>query len=149
MVTAVLLLSTEILSKKQIGNPLEEVDTKKALTMGLAQAVAVIPGISRSGSTICAGVLSGAGRENVAKFSFLMSVPVILGSSAVSALEISSLQIDVLPVLLGMAAAFVTGLFAIKLMMKVIKKSNYKWFSAYLFALFALTFVNIFIVRLW
>lgn len=149
LITAVALLATEIISKKDIGTPSEEVDAKKALTMGLAQAVAVIPGISRSGSTICAGVLSGARREAVAKFSFLMSVPVILGSSAVSALEITALQIDALPVFFGMAAAFITGFFAIKLMMKVIQKSNYKWFSAYLFALFALTFTNIFIVRIW
>lgn len=149
LITAVVLLLTEIISKKNIGTPAEEVDSKKALAMGLAQAVAVIPGISRSGSTICAGVLSEAKREAVAKFSFLMSVPVILGSSAVSALEISTLQIDALPLLLGMASAFVTGILSIKLMMKAIKKSNYKWFSAYLFLLFALVFTNIFIARIW
>jgi undecaprenyl-diphosphatase len=85
----------------------------------------------------------------VAKFSFLMSVPVILGSSAVSALKISTLQIDALPLLLGMASAFVTGILSIKLMMKAIKKSNYRWFSAYLFLLFALVFTNIFIARIW
>jgi undecaprenyl-diphosphatase len=149
LITAVVLLLTEIISKKNIGTPAEEVDSKKALAMGLAQAVAVIPGISRSGSTICAGVLSEAKREAVAKFSFLMSVPVILGSSAVSALEISTLQIDALPLLLGMASAFVTGILSIKLMMKAIKKSNYRWFSAYLFLLFALVFTNIFIARIW
>lgn len=150
-ITAVLLFVTEYIDKKnnipaENANP---IDAKKSLIMGIAQSVAVIPGISRSGSTICSGILTGADKKSVAKFSFLMSMPVILGSAVVSAFDIGSASFDVLPLIIGMAAAFVTALFAIKIMMKVIQKSNYKWFALYLFIISAVTFVNTFVTKLW
>lgn len=138
-VTAVLLLACEIASKRR-KNPRVALGWKSAVSMGMMQAVAVLPGISRSGSTIAAGVLTGAKTEEVAKFSFLMSIPVILGSVAVSlkdvvqnASAVSALGADgVIAVIVGVVCAAVSGLFAIRVMLNVIGKANYKWFSLYL-----------------
>jgi len=176
LATAVLLAVTEIIStkrakaapKKQEAQPdgagnadacetrnaaapqyAGSIGIKTAAIMGLAQAAAVIPGLSRSGATICAGVLSGAKREKAAKFSFFMSVPIILGSALYSLVKgggAAAAGISPLAVIAGMAAAAGAGFFAIKLMMKVISKSNYKWFSVYLAALFAGTLVYYYII---
>lgn len=139
--TALLLLISEAIAKgrRSEGRPL---GVKTGVCMGLMQAVAVIPGISRSGSTVAAGVCAGAKTEEVASFSFLMSIPVILGSAAVSAkdlffgAETAALgAADILCVSVGMAFAALSGFFAIRLMLKVISKGNYKWFAAYLLLL--------------
>lgn len=142
--TATLLLVTEIVAKRR-QNALP-VCLKTVIPMGLAQAVAVLPGISRSGSTICAGTIAGCQREEVAKFSFIMSIPVILGSFVVElASGIASGEIAQSfaeggatlgwSVALGFIVSAAAGLFAIKIMLKVIQKANYKWFSVYLLAL--------------
>lgn len=142
--TAVLLLVTEIVAKRR--ENLLPLSFKTVIPMGLAQAVAVLPGISRSGSTICAGTLAGCQKEEVAKFSFIMSIPVILGSFIVElASGIASGEIGQSfseggatlgwSVALGFIVSAAAGLFAIKIMLKVIKKANYKWFSAYLTAM--------------
>ena len=142
--TAVLLFVTEMVAKRRVSAlPL---CFKTVIPMGLAQAVAVLPGISRSGSTICAGTLAGCDREQVAKFSFMMSIPVILGSFVVElASGIASGEISQSfaengaklgwSVALGFIGSAVAGLFAIKVMLKVIRKANYKWFSLYLLLL--------------
>jgi undecaprenyl-diphosphatase len=123
---------------------------KGALLMGLFQGAAVVPGISRSGSTICGGMLYGVKRDRVAEFSFLMSIPIIAGSAFVKLISLDSLaNIYVLPTLFGMLAAGISGYFAIRLMIKLINKINFKYFSFYLFALFALTFLNSFVVTIW
>ncbi|MGN0822878.1 MAG: undecaprenyl-diphosphate phosphatase [Candidatus Gallimonas sp.] len=140
--TALILLLCEFVAKRR-KNPGLPLCWRTTVPMGLMQAIAVIPGISRSGSTIAAGVFAGADTKNVAKFSFLMSIPVILGSVVVSlkdvAGETSALSTmgatGVIAVLLGVLFAALAGLFAIKLMLKVIGKANYKWFSLYLVAL--------------
>lgn len=138
-VTATVLFVTEMIAKRRKAElPL---CLRTVIPMGLAQAVAILPGISRSGSTICAGTLAGGKSEEVAKFSFLMSIPVILGSflvSLVKGLINGEIQQDFsLPdygwcVALGFIISAVSGLFAIKVMLKAIQKANYKWFSLYL-----------------
>ncbi len=141
MVTAIVLFVTEMVVKRRKNElPL---CWKTVLPMAFAQAVAVIPGISRSGSTICAGTLAGAKSEEVAKFSFLMSIPVILGSFVVSlakGLYKGEIQQEFAAngatygwaIALGFIISVIAGLFAIKVMLKVIQKANYKWFSLYL-----------------
>ena len=140
-VTATVLFVTEIFAKKRQNElPL---CWRTVIPMGLAQAIAVLPGISRSGSTICAGTLAGGKSEEVAKFSFLMSIPVILGSFVVSlakGLYKGDIQADFAAngsvygwcIALGFIISAISGLFAIKVMLKVIQKANYKWFSLYL-----------------
>lgn len=111
--------------------------------MGLAQAVAILPGISRSGSTICAGTIAGGKSSDVAKFSFLMSIPVILGSFVVELFKgirdgtiaqnfSDGGSIFGWSVAIGFVVSAVSGLFAIRVMLKAIQKANYKWFSLYL-----------------
>lgn len=137
--TAFLLLLTEFVSSLQKRRA--SLNWRHSVSMGFAQAIALFPGISRSGSTIAAGVISGAKREEVAKFSFLMSIPVILGSLAsevyhlIKLAEGASVAIEasgISGMLAGVVVSAVAGFFAIKVMMKVIQKSNYKWFSLYL-----------------
>lgn len=152
LITAIVLFSTEMIEKsnrKKMADGEQSINAKKSLIMGIAQSIAVIPGISRSGSTICAGILSGGDKKSVAKFSFLMSMPIIFGSSVVSIFDMPNASIELLPVLVGMAAAFFTALFAIKVMMVIIQKSNYKWFAFYLVIISIITFINTFITPIW
>ena len=140
-VTATVLFITEVFAKRRQNElPL---CWRTVIPMGLAQAVAILPGISRSGSTICAGSLAGGKSEEVAKFSFLMSIPVILGSFIISlakGLYRGEIQADFSAngatygwcIALGFIISAISGLFAIKVMLKVIQKANYKWFSLYL-----------------
>ncbi len=133
LISAILLLVSEQLSKKK---EKKEMTYKTAFIMGIAQGFAVFPGISRSGSTISAGLLSGGEKESVAKFSFLMSIPIIFLSLIMEIYEIVTgslkLQIQILPTILAFVSAFVVGIFAIKLMIKLTVKSSLKWFSLYL-----------------
>lgn len=141
LITAALLFITEMIAKRRKNTlPL---CWKTVIPMGLAQAVAILPGISRSGSTICAGTLAGAKSEEVAKFSFLMSIPVILGSFVIElykGISKGTIQqnftdggaIFAWSVALGFIVSAIAGLFAIRVMLQAIKKANYKWFSLYL-----------------
>ena len=130
LISAVLLFITEIFSKKQTN---AEIDYKTAFIMGIAQGFAVFPGISRSGSTICAGLLCNKDKAQVAKFSFLMSIPIIFLSLIMEVYEICAggLSINFSPwaIAASFAVAFVVGIFAIKLMVKLTVKSNLKCFS--------------------
>lgn len=133
VVSAVLLFVSEMLSKKK---PTKDMDFKTAIIMGIAQGFAVFPGISRSGSTISAGLLNGNKKEDVAKFSFIMSIPIIVLSMLMEIYDIVSdkvaLKIDILPTILAFVTAFIVGIFAIKWMIKLTEKSSLKWFSLYL-----------------
>lgn len=107
---------------------------KNTLVMGLAQGVAIVPGLSRSGTVISSGCFMGVERSQNANFTFLMSIPVILGAALVSGLDLleAGITVEILPLLFGILTAAITGYIAIKVMLKVIKKANYKWFSLYL-----------------
>jgi len=106
---------------------------KSAILIGIAQAIAILPGISRSGATISTSVLLGIDRERAARFSFLMVVPLILGKMAKDLLDggIAESQMDILPLILGAVAAFVSGLVACQWMISLVKKSQLKYFSFY------------------
>ena len=142
--TAILLLVTEIYAKRRNKEKELPLCWRTTISMGCAQAVAALfPGLSRSGTTICAGVLAGGRSDELSKFSFLMSIPVILGSFAVSLLkgamdgELTSSFTAMGPnagwcIAIGFIVAAVSGLFAIKVMLGAIRKANYKWFSLYL-----------------
>lgn len=148
LITAIMLLITEYVGKKYPkDNPL---DIKVSLIMGAAQAVAIVPGISRSGATISGGVYAGASRTTVAKFSFLMSIPVILGSAFVEVIKVENWNaVPALAVIMGMISAAISGYLAVRLMLNLIKKCNYKWFSLYLGVLTVITFINEIIIPLW
>jgi len=136
-----MLLLTECLSKRKIADgsllikeEKGEIRLKTALVMGLSQAGALFPGISRSGTVICGGVLAKGNREKVAKFAFFMSVPVILGAALLEGIEGIRVGETIFSwnILFGMMAAYISGILALNLMLKVIAKVNFKWFSLYL-----------------
>jgi len=122
----------------------KEVSYSNALIIGLAQAIAIIPGISRSGATISTSVMLGIDKESSAKFSFLMVVPLILGKMAKDVLDGGfAVNTDsALPYLAGFIAALITGIVACKWMISIVKNSQLKYFAYYCFAigLIAITF---------
>ena len=107
---------------------------KSSIIMGVAQSIAIVPGLSRSGTVISSGTLAKLSSEDNASFAFLMSIPVILGAALISGYKVIKvgIQVDVVPLIFGVVTASITGYIAIKGMLKLIKKANYKWFSLYL-----------------
>jgi len=140
IVTAILLtlssihsLNLKLLNFKLLtSNPMT---WKSALFMGIAQAIAVLPGLSRSGTTIATGLLAGVKKEEVAKFSFLMVLIPILGETALSTLKGDfSAAVSGIPtgsLCIGFFAAYLSGCFACKLMIELIKRTNLLWFALY------------------
>lgn len=120
----------------------KDVTFKDAVIIGLAQAVAILPGISRSGATISTSVLLGIDREKSARFSFLMVVPLILGKMAKDLLDGDFGGTISLPELgIGFIAAFFTGIAACVWMIKLVKKAELKWFAYYCFAVAAVVLI--------
>lgn len=109
------------------------VSYKDAIIIGLAQAIAILPGISRSGATISTSVLLGIDRTRATRFSFLMVVPLILGKMAKDLLssDFTTAGVSVLPVTVGFIASFITGLLACTWMIKLVRKSKLSYFSIY------------------
>ena len=113
----------------------KQVGFGQAAIIGISQAIAILPGISRSGATISTSVLLGIDREKAARFSFLMVVPLILGKIAKDLLDgnISSELTNVMPLTVGFTAAFISGLIACTWMISLVKKSQLRYFSYYCF----------------
>ena len=132
LVTALLLFLSETLGRRKAGEG-GPVTWKSALWMGLAQAVAVIPGLSRSGSTIATGLLCGVKKSEVAQFSFLMVLIPILGEAFLDVVggDAAASTAGALPLAVGFLAAFVSGLFACRVMIALVKKARLKWFALY------------------
>jgi len=105
----------------------EKIGFKEALLIGCSQAFAVIPGFSRSGTTILAGRLLGLSREAVTKFTFLLSVPIIAGATI---LKVPELTIS-LEVVIGIFTAFIVGVFSIKFLLNYVKKNDFALFAYY------------------
>ncbi|MCD8308264.1 MAG: undecaprenyl-diphosphate phosphatase [Clostridia bacterium] len=141
LISAVLLAAAQIYAKRK--NPSLPLCKKSAAAMGIAQAVAILPGISRSGATVAAGTLAGADRVQAANFSFLMSIPVIAGSFVITLIkgivggELAATFVNAgsgfgVCVAVGIAAAAVSGFAAIKVMLKAATKAGYTPFIIYL-----------------
>lgn len=145
LITGVLLiLSDKINTNRRSIKALGFLD---ALVVGVTQAMAVFPGISRSGSTISASLLRGMTREDAAKFSFLMSIPAALGAMAFRVLrivtgEIAWVDMNLLNLVAGFVAAAVSGYLSINFMMRLIKTARLKYFALfYVFGLAGLIFL--------
>lgn len=125
----------------------KEVSYPNAFLIGIAQAVAIIPGISRSGATISTSVLLGIDKVSSARFSFLMVVPLILGKMAKDILDggFSLGESSSLPYVAGFFAALITGIFACKWMINIVKNSQLKYFAYYCFlvGLIAIMFTQV------
>lgn len=111
-----------------------KVTTKSALVMGCMQALAILPGVSRSGSTIAGGLLCGVERRQAANFAFLMSIPMIIGSAIFEGKNVMEMGIENVPVIsvvVGTAAAAVSGFFAVKFMLNLIQRKKLFGFALY------------------
>jgi undecaprenyl-diphosphatase len=131
IVTSLLLASTYLVKSNR-----RKIGFLDSFIIGIAQAIAVIPGISRAGATISTGLLIGNKREAVTKFSFLMALIPILGANGKDLLDkqlISQTTIGAVPLIIGFLAAFAAGLFACKWMIGIVNKGNLYYFSIYCF----------------
>ena len=130
-INGILLLCADRFAKKK---KTEQLSPKGALGVGIFQLLAVIPGLSRSGSTISGGMLFGLSRENAVRFSFLMSVPAILGANIMNIPDAFSSDIDTGVwgyYLIGMLAALVAGFFAMRLLAYISAKEKFGFFAYY------------------
>ena len=138
MITGVLLWIGN--KKKSSGNKnISEITYKDAIIIGLAQAIAIFPGISRSGLTVIAGLSRNLNREFAAKYSFILSVPIILGASMFKIWELSSLDINIYILILSGLMATVTSYGAMKIFITLLKNRKIYFFSYYLWTLSVLT----------
>jgi undecaprenyl-diphosphatase len=128
IVTAVLLWLAD-----RARNTGKKVTFKNAFIIGIAQAIAILPGISRSGATISTSVLLGNDKSKAARFSFLMVVPLIFGKIGKDILsgDLSTHTANISVLSLGFIAAFISGLFACTWMISLVRKSKLRWFALY------------------
>lgn len=140
VVTAALLFFSDMASKPGRKSVVVPENTYRngisywqAAAVGLGQAFAVIPGLSRSGTTISTGLICGIRREVMAQFSFLMVLIPILGEAFLEVVggDFSSSSVGALPLILGFLSAFLSGLFACKVMIALVKKAKLSWFALY------------------
>lgn len=135
LITAVLLLILEAASGRKDKPGKNRPGWLNAIVMGCFQAVALLPGVSRSGSSITGGVVSGLDRKAAAKFSFMMSAPAIAGSLLLEGKDAikngTFKSIELVPTLIGVIVACVTGYLAIRFMLKLISKVSMGWFAVY------------------
>ncbi|GHV36719.1 undecaprenyl-diphosphatase [Bacteroidia bacterium] len=135
LLTAVLLTLSHFIAKyyEKRDRKSKTINFLNAFVIGISQAIAVVPGLSRSGTTIATGLILGVKREEVAKFSFLMVIIPIVGEAMLDILGGSfvSSGINILPMVIGFVAAFASGLLACKFMLVIVKKAKLWWFAVY------------------
>jgi len=148
VLTGTLLLVTDRRKRTRIG--LRGFSLWQAGLVGLAQSAAIMPGISRSGATICVAILIGLRRRWAVEFSFLIAVPAIVGATLVKIVkdfgQISASELSLGAVLVGMATAAIAGIAALKLLMKTTRRAKLKFFAIYCYILAG--FVLIYFLRI-
>ena len=142
LVTALLLIFSYYAKPRQKDN----LSKRDAFIIGVAQARAVLPGLSRSGSTIATGLLLGNKKERLAQFSFLMVIPPILGEALLDVLKAVKGEavlggIELLPLCVGFVAAFLSGCFACKWMINIVKRGKLVYFGVYCIIVALITIV--------
>jgi undecaprenyl-diphosphatase len=135
--TGILLWWTDTLSRRTIG--LRSIDTKVAVAIGAGQGLALMPGLSRSGTTIAFALFAGLKRRWAAEYSFFIAFPTILGASAVQGLEVARapepMTLSWLPIAVGFVVAAIVGIFALKLVLRLLYRARFRYFSFYVWAL--------------
>jgi len=157
LLTAAVLVTFEFFGRRNekrhfaVRNEEKNINYFIAFITGIGQAVAIMPGISRSGLTISSSRIFGIKREKAIRFSFLISIPVIFGSFILEFVdflktrETAVSDISVIPLIVGFIAAFVSGLFAIKFLMKISAKRNLNFFAIYCIILSLVFFIVYFL----
>ena len=143
VVTGGLLLLAE-----KLGSGDRNLTTKNSLIVGLAQALAILPGVSRSGATIATSLVLGLDKAQAARFSFLMVLPLIFGKIAKDLLggDVVFSQSEIAPLIAGSIAAFVVGMLACKWMIAIVRRSQLSYFAFYCFALAAIVYISFFFI---
>ncbi len=137
-ITGVLMVVLNCYQKSAKYNALGEIGYKQSVIIGVVQGIAVLPGLSRSGSTLTAGVLCGSGQVQSARYSFLLSIPVIICSVAYEIYGgvkhgFGFNSADIGPMIIGFVVAFISAALTLKWMLKLVHKNKWLWFAGYLF----------------
>jgi undecaprenyl-diphosphatase len=138
IVAGLMLLAEHVAEKRRRPSQLEKVTLKQALAMGAAQAIAVVPGVSRSGSTITAGLFAGVDRVAATRFSFLLAIPITLGAILKVLLTSDAAKVignDPNLFIIGIISAFLSGVFAIRFLLRYLSKHSLAAFAYYRIAL--------------
>ena len=151
LVTSIILFLCHLFQKKSVGILKNEIGFNNALLVGLVQGVAVVPGLSRSGSTISSLILSGNSEQKASEFSFLLSIPIIIGGFVLEVFEMNKARIsldffDINTCIFAFVLTFVVSIFALKLTIKLLKKQKFIVFSVYTFMMFLVTFIYNFLM---
>lgn len=131
-----LLTGVVILFTNYIKDRAEELSPSKSMLIGITQAIAILPGISRSGFTISSALFMGVSRENAARFSFLLAVPAILGATLLHIIELTSSEISGIgfgTLCTGFIFSFFIGYIAIRFLLSILKSGKFGWFAPYCF----------------
>jgi undecaprenyl-diphosphatase len=139
LLTAAFLYVGHFLGKRELNKP---VTYWNSLILGIAQAIAVMPGLSRSGTTIATGMMMGMDKKKLAEFSFLMVIVPVIGANAKEMLDMHNAApeagvatitagVGAIELVVGFIAAFITGLFACSWMIKLVRKGKLLWFAIY------------------
>lgn len=128
-----ILLSTKFIKEPKNVSELKDINIFKSIIIGLFQAIAILPGISRSGSTIAGGLWQGLSKETAFKFSFLLSVPAILGATLLKAKDANFSEVSVMVSVAAIFISAIMGFFALKFLEKTLKSDKFWLFSVYCF----------------
>ena len=137
LVTSALLIISSIMEKRQSAKGPKEftgISIKQSIIIGIMQGFGTLPGISRSGSTIAGALFGGINRSLAGEFSFIVSIPAILGAFILELKDLGEMSssIGAAPIIAGCIASFAVGYFSLSVLMKIIKKGKLQWFAAYL-----------------
>ena len=151
LLTSILLFSCHLFQKRATIISVGEISYKKSVLVGLVQGVAVVPGLSRSGSTISSLILTGSDEAKASEFSFLLSIPIIIGGFVLELLKIDNTSLilqdfSLLSFVFAFLLTFVVSIIALKLTIKLLKKQKFILFSIYTFLMFILTFILNYII---
>jgi len=122
-----------VMRRRHLIARIEKISWLRAIVIGLSQAIALIPGTSRSGITMTAGMFMSIDRERAARFSFLLSIPAILGAGVLTTFDAidAGLDVSIIALIVGCIVAFMSGIFAIKFLLEFLKKGNFFYFCVY------------------
>ncbi len=144
--SVLMYLADVFTKKKQVHKNIEDLSIKEIFFVGLMQTLALFPGVSRSGSTISAGLFTGLSRDSAARFSFLVGLPAVAGAGVLALKDLVEVGINsdssIIPLFLGFITSFVVGYLAIDFMIKFLKNHDLKWFIVYRVVLAVILFTS-------
>lgn len=126
LISGAIVFSTKFVKERK-----GKVGLTESIVIGLFQAIAILPGVSRSGATISAGLFSGLKKEEAIKFSFLLAIPIVLAASIVEAGSLAVAGLDIWVLIISFIVTFLVSIATIKLLLKIIRKQGFHWFGVY------------------